>query len=989
MMREGTRTRILRAGFSDSRRAGELLDELAGLLQLDDETTLSLFETFDPEPEVALRELVELLQREPDLAKTWGSELDKLRSVISLFATSTRLVELVRRHPDVVDEIYTGSPELPTSAGMDRRLRAAVEDLEGDDAVEALRIRYRVELARITLYDMRLPQPEVSIHRIGEALADLASSTIDVALDLARREISAPAASFGKYPADEVANVRLAVIGMGKCGARELNYISDIDVMFVAEPAEGSGLEVPRAIEIATRLASRMMHIVMDYAVEPPLWEVDANLRPEGKDGALVRTLDSYLQYYERWAENWEFMALLKSRAIAGDLELGTRFTDAVAPLVWNAGDRDDFVLGVQRMRKRVIDHIPREEVDRELKLGPGGLRDIEFPVQLLQIVHGQVDEHLRVRSTLDAITALTAEGHIGRDDAAQFSNDYRFLRLLEHRVQLRRLQRTHLVPDDQAALRALARGARSESVGQLRSTLAEVRRRVRQLHEKLFFRPLVAAASRLSADEFQLADERVLVRLRAIGYQDARGALAHIQALTQGVSRRATMQRNLLPVLLEWLAEGTDPDQGLLAFRKLSEQNGEASWYLRLLRDSNLAARRLCAVLANSSFCATFLELFPEAVKWLDSDSALRPRTEQELWPEFEGALKRHDDEVRLGRILRGLRRREMLRIALTAVLGGDELDAIAQGLTTVAELTIRGAIMAVRRIDERAYPPFAVIALGRFGGRELGIGSDLDVVYVYGTDGYEGDDAAGAARTFVRRIQEVLDDARLPIDLDADLRPEGKNGELVRSLTAYDNYYAKWSLGWEAQALLRARGIAGDQDLIDGFIEIADRTRYRSSGLAAKELMEIRRIKARVEDERLPHGVDPRRHLKLGRGSLSDVEWLVQSIQLDRGHDIPELRTTSTLDALEVARQHGIVSYQDVETLRAAWVLASRVRSGVLLYSNAQTDVLPGDPFALEGVARILGYEPGSGVELENDYLNATRRARAVFERVFYGDE
>ena len=987
-MRDGIRTRILRAGFRDSQRAAEMLTELGGILALDDDVVLSQFEPFDPEPEVALRELITLFEHRPELAASWRDDLAKLRSVISLFASSSRFVELVRRHPEVVDEVHAESHELPSTIGMHERVLAAIEGLEGDDAIAALRLRYRIELARIALYDLRLPQPEVSLHRIGESLADLASVTIDAAFVLARSELSAPPSGFGRFPAEEIAEVRLAVIGMGKCGARELNYISDIDVMYVAEPAQGSDLTVHRAIEIATRLASTAMHILMDYAVEPPLWEVDANLRPEGKDGALVRTLDSYLQYYHRWAENWEFMALLKARPIAGDMQLGQRFVDAVAPLVWNAGDRDNFVVGVQRMRKRVIDHIPRDEVDRELKLGPGGLRDVEFPVQLLQIVHGQVDEHLRVRSTLDAITALTAEGHIGRDDAAQFANDYRFLRLLEHRVQLRHLKRTHLVPDDPAALRALARGSRIESVEVLQRELAEVRRRVRQLHEKLFFRPLVTAASHLSADQFHLTDERVLVRLRAIGYRDARGALAHIQALTQGVSRRATMQRNLLPVLLEWLAEGTNPDQGLLAFRKLSEQNGEASWYLRLLRDSNLAARRLCEVLSNSAFCASFLELFPEAVKWLDSDAQLKPRSLEELQAEFVGALKRHNDDVRLGRILRGVRRREMLRLALAAVISVDTVDEIAAGLTAIGEFTIGGALAAVRQIDERQYPPFAVIGMGRFGGAELGFGSDLDVLYVYGTDGFEGADAAGAARTLVRRLQELLEDARLPIELDADLRPEGKSGELVRSLTAYQNYYEKWSLGWEAQALLRARGVAGDDHLIAEFTKIADATRYRSSGLAKKELVEIRRIKARMEDERLPRGVDPKRHLKLGRGSLSDVEWLVQTVQLDRGHDIPELRTTSTLSALQVASEHGIINHQDAATLRAAWHLASRVRSGVLLYSNSQSDVLPGDPVALEGVARLLGYEPGSGVELENDYLNATRRARGVFERVFYGD-
>ncbi|MGO1544347.1 MAG: bifunctional [glutamine synthetase] adenylyltransferase/[glutamine synthetase]-adenylyl-L-tyrosine phosphorylase [Gulosibacter sp.] len=1000
-MREGIRTRLVRVGFANPLAAADLLDELGDLLGLDPVTLVACFEPIDPDPDGALASLVRLLQRQPGCVSELKGDLALLRSVITLFAISTAAEGFFIRHPSRLRDVHDDANVLASPETLRERLLRAVQaerepesgqllaKRSDEAAINALRVEYRVELGKIALYDARLEDPTVSLHRIAAALADLASAALEAALAVARAEVTSPPAGFGRFPEEEVRDVRLAVIGMGKGGARELNYISDVDVMFVAEPREDSDLSTARTIEIAARMASKMMNVISDYGIEPGLWEVDPNLRPEGKDGALVRTVDSYLTYYKRWAHNWEFMALLKARTLAGDLELGVELVEQFQPMIWGAAGRDDFVLQVQAMRARVISHIAKDEVDRELKLGPGGLRDVEFTVQLLQLVHGQVDESVRVQTTLDALSMLAAEGHIGRDDGAEFTNDYRFLRLLEHRVQLRHMQRTHLFPDTEEEQRILARAIGVTQPKILREQLATVRRRVRGVHEKVFYRPLLTAVATLPTESYQLTTEQAQARLKTIGYRDPKGALNHIRALISGVSRRSTMMRNLLPVLLEWFTNGANPDQGLLAFRKLSEQLGDASWYVRLLRDSNLAARRLCHILSSSKFCATFLELFPEAVIWLDGDDKLSPLTASALEHEIAGALGRYNDEVALGRVIRGIRRREVLRIAIGFIIGVNDMRTTARGLTDIANVTIRAAEKAIRIIDdEQHYPPFGVIGMGRFGGAELGFGSDLDVLYVYDPESRGTEEASKLARKFVMRIAELLDDNRMPIDLDAGLRPEGKSGPLARSLSAYDSYYAKWSLGWEAQALLRADKVAGDGTLLDEFMKVADRTRYRSRGLQKQELTEIRRIKARMESERLPRGADPKRHLKLGRGSLSDVEWLVQIIQLDHAHDIPELRTPSTLDALAIAQEHNLVSVVDTEILRNAWLLASRIRSAVYLFSNAQTDVLPGDPLELDGVARLLGYDPGHGIDLENDYLTATRRSRAVFETLFYGD-
>jgi glutamate-ammonia-ligase adenylyltransferase len=284
--------------------------------------------------------------------------------------------------------------------------------------------------------------------------------------------------------------VRLSVIAMGKCGGHELNYVSDVDVIYVYAPVEGA--DDNTALRAATQLASNLMRVCSDHTGEGTIWPVDANLRPEGKAGPLVRTIASHRGYYERWASTWEFQALLKARPVAGDLALGREFVEMVEPLVWSAAEREGFVRDTQAMRRRVVEHIPAREAQRQLKLGAGGLRDVEFAVQLLQLVHGRADDTIRESTTLSALAALTDGGYVGREDGEALHDAYAFLRTLEHRIQLHGLRRTHVVPDDEAALRRLGRSMNflKDPVGLLDKTWQHHRREVRRLHEKLFYRP-------------------------------------------------------------------------------------------------------------------------------------------------------------------------------------------------------------------------------------------------------------------------------------------------------------------------------------------------------------------------------------------------------------------------------------------------------------------------------------------------------------------
>ncbi|RAX46697.1 bifunctional [glutamine synthetase] adenylyltransferase/[glutamine synthetase]-adenylyl-L-tyrosine phosphorylase [Arthrobacter sp. AQ5-06] len=997
--------RLISAGFSDLEKGERFLAarELDGL----DPDRIFAGLQLAANPDTALQSLVRLIEKHPGLRELAAADPEISEPLYRVLGASEALGEFLIRHPEHLDAFeVTASPE-PLQADAEqlrsvllKSVRAEpgsarpVAGMTGADAYAALRSAYRRGVVDLAVKDMCAADPLDFMPAVGAELADLAGAAIEAALAVARAEAAE------QFSAGEVAAVGLAVIGMGKCGARELNYISDVDVIYVIDAGD---LDDARANTIGTALATGISRAISSVAREPGLWEVDANLRPEGKSGPLVRTLASHESYYARWAESWEFQALLKARTIAGDKDLGERYENAVAPLIWSSAGREGFVESVQAMRRRVTEHIPAAEEQRQIKLGRGGLRDVEFTVQLLQLVHGKSDETLRRRDTTAAIAALSAGGYIGRSDAAAFDHAYRYLRLLEHRIQLFQLRRTHLMPVSEAAQRALAKAVLSPfsndrpPPASLLATWQKTKRSVRELHERIFYRPLLNTAAKLSSEDARLTPEAAQGRLAALGYRDPRGAMRHIEALTAGVSRRAALQRQLLPILLDWLAEGVDPDAGLLAFRRVSEALGTTHWYLGMLRDSTAAAERLCHVLSNSRLIADLLEVSPESVAWLGTNKDLVPLGFEAQWQEITSKMSRHSDPENAIRLIRLIRRREILRIAIADSAGLLNQDHVGAALADTDRAAVLGALRVAEGIVSAEGPlktALLVVAMGRQGGREIGYGSDADVMYVHrAVPGYTDEEAQDQAARIVSKVSSLLTQPLKPaimaervLQMDADLRPEGKNGAMVRSLDSFAEYYRRWSLIWEAQALLRARPMAGDDALAEDFLALIDPIRYPES-ISEQDVREVRRVKARVEAERLPRGADPARHLKLGRGGLSDVEWLVQLLQLQHAAKHPELRTTSTVEALEAAASLDLLAGPDAKLLVDAWRLASRIRSANVIWSGRASDMLPSARGDLEAVARWCGYEPGHAAVLEEDYLRLSRRARAVFEKAFYG--
>jgi [glutamine synthetase] adenylyltransferase / [glutamine synthetase]-adenylyl-L-tyrosine phosphorylase len=937
-------------------------------------------------PQLAARSLAALAAAHPDpegfTARLRG-RLGFRRRLVPLVAASRSLGAWLVTHPTEADRLADGR-EFATRRPRDELVAEAVATVaghRGDPAAawDALRRFKRRELLRVAVRDLA---GQVLVDEVAAELADLADACLEAALVVATAE-----SGYDPPP------MRLAVLGMGKLGGSELNYVSDIDVLFCHEPVEGA--EPEAAARAAERVARGVMRGLSAVTSEGTCFEVDANLRPEGRNGPLSRTLGSFVAYWDRWAQPWELQALIKVRSAAGDAALAARFCDEAAERVYPERLDPETVPAVRRMKARVEQSSKaRAGGDRQVKLGPGGLRDVEFAVQLLQLVHGRHDPGLRSGSTLVALDRLTAAGFVGRADALQLAQAYRFLRLVEHRLQLASERRTHTIPSGEEARRWLARtlGYRDGPEASALERFEADRRRhaaaVRGLHEKLFYRPLLEAFGAVPAG---LDPEGARERLAALGFANPDRAMASLRALTSGLSRRATLMRAMLPVMLPWLAEAPDPDGGLTALRVLAEALGDRAAFYGMVRDNPAAAELLCTVLGTSRLLGDLLARHPELLTAMaDQHRLAAARGPAELVASATAIVARHADPAAAWDGLRRFKRRELVRVAVRDLTGDLPVEQVGAELSGLAQACLGAGLLIAMREAGEGPPPVrvAVLAMGKLGGNELSYTSDLDVLFCH--EPVPGADAEVAAKAADRVVRELLRglSAVTPegtcFQVDPNLRPEGRNGPLSRTLGSYRAYWDRWAQPWELQALIKVRPVVGDMELAARFCAEAEARVYRE--LDAATVAEVRRMKARVESERLPAGADPKLHLKLGPGGLADVEWTAQLLQLRTGGREPSVRVQGTLPALEALASIGALKAGEAAWLADAYRLCQRIRNLAYLVAGRPVDILPTDPVALERLARAMG-EPGRQRLLE-DYRRATRRARRIVDTRFWDD-
>jgi len=985
MRRIPTRAATLaRAGFADPSSAEAVIEGWSAVLDPDADAVARLVHALGhaPDPDLALAALERLARNAPDAFAALAADPTAVDRAAQVLGASVAFGQHLAAHPG---DLAVLAGDLTARDAAEHR-RGLLDAVGADPAsatpvatrdADRLRLAYRRALLRTAARDLTAPDPLAVVDGVAAELSDLADAVVEAALALARAET----------PGWET--TRLGIVALGKCGARELNYVSDVDVLFVAEPALGPDGEplatASEAVATASKLVGFLSRVASAHSAAGTIWQIDAALRPEGKAGPLVRTLASMRAYYEKWAKDWEFQAMLKARPMAGDLPLAQEFVDLVSPMVFRVAGHDDFVPAVQAMRKRVISLIPARDVDAEIKLGAGGLRDTEFSVQLLQLVHGRSDDRLRLRGTFEGLNALVGCGYVGREDGARLDAAYRFQRALEHRAQLAQLRRTHLYPADAASRRRMARSMGYGDADALTDAYHASKRRVLMLHQRLFYSPLLEAVARIPSEAVRLTSESAETRLRALGYRDPKAALRHLEALTQGVTRQAEIQRQLLPAMLGWFAEGPNPDHGLLAFRQVSEALGRTSWYLRALRDEGAMAENLARILASSRYAVDLLMRAPQSVQLLAERELIRPRPAADIAREMAASASRHAERDQAIAAIRAVRREELLRLAVGEADAEIDVDALGVGLADVMSATVDASLEVVSR-GVAGLPPIAVIAMGRWGGRELSYSSDADALVVIGSSDHPG--AARAALSAVTTLRRLLaqpgpDPA---LELDLDLRPEGRGGPMVRTLASYAKYYATWASTWESQALLRADHGAGDRGLSSRFLDAVAAVRYPIGGLEAKKVTEIRKLKARMEAERMPRGADPKRHVKLGPGGLSDVEWVVQLLQLRHADAEAALRTPTTLAALAAEEASGLIGADDASRLGEAWRWASRIRNATMLLRGKASDTIPTDMRELAPVSELLGYPKGSASEFVEDWHRRARAARKVMDRLFW---
>ncbi len=903
-------------------------------------------------------------------------------------AVAVALERLAEDRPDEIERLVAGSDTTPlgrrlvavmaASRSLGRLCLAEPAALDVLDALEkpvtidassaeALVRSKHLELLRIAARDLL---GMVQLEEVGADLAALADSVLEGTVTLV-----------------EGGPDGLAVIGMGKLGGQELNYASDVDVLFVA--AEASGNErARRVLGIARRC-----------------FRVDANLRPDGRSGPLTRSVAGYRAYWQRRAATWELQALIKARPVAGDGTLGRHFAETAARELWGHVYGADELAEVRRMKARAEEMVARRGLaTSEIKRGPGGIRDVEFAVQLLQLVHGRHDPQIRDPSTLGALSELSEAGYVGGEDAAVFADAYRFLRAVEHRLQLVEEEQTHQVPTELAARQHLARvlGFRddpsSAAAEKFDQALRSCQRDVRAVHQRLFFRPLLETFAALDlqgrggrAGEEVVPDEdgtvmdpaAVAERLAAFGFTDQSRTRAAVSELAGGLTRSSRLMVQLLPLLLDWLSLTPDPDLGLLGLRNLVVQAHPRARMVETFRESPEAARRLCLLLGSSRALAEYITHNPELIGSLGNESALVPTPRDSLVAEAQTRIRQRSNNARRRAQLISLRQDQLVKIAARDLLDIDDVPVTGAALSSLAEALLEAALGATC-----AQVPFCVIGMGRFGGAELSYASDLDVLFVHDAGGADPADETAAARgeTIAESLLHFVhgpNPAQRVAVLDLGLRPEGKHGRLARDLRGYATYFARWAQTWERQALLRARVVAGDRALGERFLAMAASFVW-DRALTKTDVADIRRMKARIERERIPVNEDPQFHLKLGRGSLSDVEWTVQLLQLF--HGIPGASTMATLEHLV---ERGALEAADAEALSDSYRFCERTRNrwylvGALPGGQSPGDALPTQAHQLSRLARSLGTTPTA---LRDEYRRVTRRARRVVERLFYG--
>jgi glutamate-ammonia-ligase adenylyltransferase len=973
-----------------------------------------------PNPTWAARTLERLAEENDALSRLPSASLTNLARV----AGSSPLVgNWLTQEPGLLGIFEANDLGLELSlAEYAARLAAPAEAPESSDLFRrrVRRVRRREILRIIAREALGLAPVEVT----SRELSALAEAAIDAALGWADSRL---AEAHGELQGEDGCPNQVCALGLGKLGGNELNLSSDVDLLFIYRSARGKStggkagdLEPRSYVSQLVRLVADVLGRVTEDGV---VFRVDLDLRPEGRNGELAQPLDNAVLYYQSWGQTWERAALMKARPVAGSRELGRLFLGEVEPFVFRRTLDYTTVEDIAEMKRQIdLQGQRRGAGTDDIKTGRGGIREVEFFVQTLQLVHGGKRPGVRSRNTLDALERLASAGVAEPQIAQGLGRCYRFLRSLEHGIQALHLRQTHRLPVSSEERQAVARrlGFAGESpTDELAATLESVRAEVHGAYGRLAHGAArqwegepgsIEARALLALDPREPGTE---VRLKEAGFGHPGRAVEALRLLQRGPARGHPSPRarkildRLAPFLLNAALRAPNPDRALLGIAEFLAGSGARASYLSLLEENPPTARLLMTLFGTSGFLSRYLLGHPELLDELVLQGhGVRRKTRGELGMGLSVAIRRcRDEEERLD-ALRHFRNAEFLRIALNDLWGELEPEEVSRQITFVAEVCLEEACRdALTRLIDKYGPPleesgdparFAVLGLGKLGGAELDYYSDLDVLFLYSAAGFTRPPPGGRALTngefFSRLAQRLIGILTVrtregvAFRMDARLRPSGQAGPLVTSLAAFTAYHeGGGGQTWETQALLRLRPVAGDPVLGTAAAAVVQRLIFREAP-GEDPRPEIDRMRTRIEVE-VGREAGGQIDLKAGPGGIVDVEFVVQCLQLIHGWRDGALQSPNTLDALVGLRNCGILTEEDGDALVRGYQFLRRVEARLRILQERPTDRLPAGGERLAELARGLGYGKGGAGALRDDVRRHRQRVRQAYTRTLRG--
>lgn len=890
----------------------------------------------------------------------------------------------------------------------------------------ALRQHKQREYLRIGTRDL---MPSVTMEETVRELTALADASLESAYLFCRAEVERDYGSLN-LPGTDKPN-RFVVLGMGKLGGGELNFSSDVDVIYLYEEDEGESAGGRKgkigAREFFSAIGQKIIHAMGDVTEDGFVFRIDLRLRPLGANGPLVQSVNSAMLYYESWGQCWERAAMIKARPVAGDIELGASFLKEIEPFVYRRYLDYTTVDELRHMKSRIENELlTGDEKSRNIKLGFGGIREIEFFTQALQLVNGGYEPKLRGPSTLPALVELARHDFISPEERDKLTEAYRFLRQAEHKVQIVQEAHAHSIPEGKDEEQAYARrlGYHPKGKQSERELFWRDQRKYTEIVRRIFDRLFYGAQKEIedggAAGSMwnDLDSQELMTReLAEAGFADPAKAYENLLAVRDGEvfsppsPKRLKVLRGLGPALIAAITKSGAPDQALFNLAQFSNRIGGRTGFLTLLAENPQTMRLLITLFADSQFLTDLFLRRPELIDTLiRADLTRVEKTKTEMLRELRAALGACDNdlEAKLNAVRR-YKTEEFIRIGLHDLGGSIELVPTLQQLSDLAEACLQAALdLTLAELSEKygAVPSgkFAVIGGGKLGAREIDYNSDLDLVFIYqaaedaqSTGGTQG--KLPAHDYFVRVAQKLPTYLSAPTEegiaykVDMQLRPSGKSGPMVCSLDAFRDYHQSAAQLWERQALIKTRFIAGDHGLGKAVEKIVERFAY-GSGLPADGVSEIHHLRMRMERE-LAGENDSRFNLKKGRGGLVDIEFLTQMLQLAHGHRLPKLRQRATLDALTALGEAKILPARQSQLLADGYLFLRRLDHRLRLERDQSIDAFDAEPGRVDGIARALGYGDGkktmkrsaanSGEKLLQDYQARREKIRACYERYF----